>query len=148
MLQWWWCIESTSEGLTLNLAVDFELGKAEALRCDDVCAVWAAVSLKPLCSWLLAQKSSFPISHPATWSKLHHAERAGTFRAETSTFNGGVSSDGHRDNCQWPLSSRTEKNPWERPSAEVRLLQAKCDSQSVDQGSRYLTWCCIAVVHW
>lgn len=152
MLQWYWCNESKSEGLTLNVAVDFELGTAEALPCDAVlrCAAWAAVSLKPLCSWLLAQKSSFPISHPATWSKPRHAERTGTFRAEAGTFSGGVSSEATgttaSDLCR-PGRRRIHQNV---PSAEVRLdlLQATRDSQSVCQGSRYLTWCCVAVGHW
>lgn len=38
-----------------------------------------AVSLKPTLLLALCPESSFPISHPATWTKLRHAERTSIF---------------------------------------------------------------------
>lgn len=42
------------------------------------CCVFKTHSLR----WLFAQKVHFPISHPVTWTKLHHAE---SFHSASST---------------------------------------------------------------
>lgn len=42
-------------------------------------ALQTAVSLKPTLLLALCPESSFPISHPATWTKLRHAERTSIF---------------------------------------------------------------------
>lgn len=51
----------------------------------------------PLCCWPFAQKSSFPISHPATWSKLRHS----IFTQTEATYGSSLGADSATERTQW-----------------------------------------------
>lgn len=51
----------------------------------------------PLCCWPFAQKSSFPISHPATWSKLRHS----IFTQTEATSGSSLGADSATERTQW-----------------------------------------------
>lgn len=51
---------------------------------------WAAVSLKPTLVLAPCPESLFPISHPATWTRLRHAERTSIFPLKSGNSNSSL----------------------------------------------------------
>lgn len=114
-------------------------------------ALQTAVSLKPTLFLALCPESSFPISHPATWTKLRHAERTSIFTQRAAPPTAAWAQTPFRTICYWPrtftfsllwrtqTSQLTCHGPSALREAEVwfTLWNSWCDSQSACQVSRY-----------